>query len=350
MRNYSMTQPQRNTISGKSDKRIMSAICEDSEEINYNDVEIRSKILAQILWDSGCRKNDPICCVMNKSTDFLIVLKSIDYADCINVPINPDQPIDHIQSVIFDSGAEWLIADRKAQALLKSDIFKGKRLNIGWMDSIEKLPDNCFPEFVRDNIDHVSLRPVLHEVEERASAITFYSHIYSDELKKQSWSKEQIEKFTVPILEFVGIDSNSKVAGLMDCDSPSVLLEAMTLFNMGSRLFYFTTDRNAELERLIDKIQQYQITYLLLGSDTMEKLAEKSLPNELTCSGIDTVLVWGDLSSENSPGRFREKFPNATVFKVVRSSERRLCIQVNKGPSSKFTPVASIPFTPEYLL
>lgn len=345
---YLMAQPKKQISSicyhGNNKTNILHT---KSEEISQKDVEIRSKIFAQMLKDSGCKKEDVICCVMGKSTDFLISLKGIQYAGCISVPINPYQTVDHIQSVIFESGARWIIADRRAEPVLSSDFHQQKIMNVGWMDAIDKIPAGCLPEFVRDNIDHSSLHPVLFESDDTESAITFFGNQNTNQIKNYSFSKKKIEKFAIPILEFLGVDSNSKVVGLMNCDSPSVLLEIMSLFYMGSRLFLFNSDRLPNIERLKSEIQQQQITHLFLETATIGELVKKSFLRNPGCPSVITTVIWGKRPTENTLARFKKTFPNTTIFKVTEGPEQQLSVHVNTVFSYKFKPVASIPFTPQ---
>lgn len=346
MRRYSMAQPQKYSGPKNNGNRTMHAVNKKSEEISLHAAEERSKILAQILWDSGCRKGDSICCVMSKSLDFLIALRGIQYANCKSVPINADRPVDYIQSVIFESGAGWIIADRSAEAVLGSDFPQDKMPNLGWMDSVEMIPASCVPEFVRDNIDHISLRSLINETDRTEPAIIFYRSYDSEECRKHAFSKRQIEHFAIPILEFAGIDSKSKVAAMMDCDSPSLLLETTSMFNMGARLcfFDFNPNHSSSIERLRSEILREQITHLFLESSALDRMARKSFLRDPGCSHVFTTVLWGEVSSLDVLARFKKTFPNSKIFKVIKDSERRLTVQVNEIFSHRFKPVASIPF------
>jgi hypothetical protein len=132
------------------------------------------------------------------------------------------------------------MVDRSAEPLLRSVGPGQSRLNFGWMDSTEMIPDACLPEFVRDNIDHIPMRPVLSEPDKEQPVISFY--IENDtQFIKNTFTEDKINNFISPIFDIVGIDSGSKVAGVMPGYSPSFLLEIMRLFWLVSTVFIYNS-------------------------------------------------------------------------------------------------------------
>lgn len=310
-------------------------------EISNEELEDRSKTFARILKDSGCRAGEPVCCIMNKSIDFFITIWGIRYAGCTSIPIDPNQQANLIQSVILESGAEWVMVDRWAEPLLRTVSLGKSPLNLGWMDSTDMIPDNCLPEFVRDNIDHIPMRPVLSEPDEEQPVITF--NIVNDgQLIKNTFTGSEINNFISPIFDIVGIDSGSKVAGLMSGCSPSFLLETMSLFWLGATVFLFDPFPQGFEEELIKEIDEQQITHLLLEAGAAEKFTEKNSLEITTRPRVQEVIIWDKISSEKKLSGLKEIFPDSKIYEICRDPDENLCIYANNS-ATRFTPIANIP-------
>lgn len=298
-------------------RNIISSL--HSNEVDLEELENRSKIFARILSEFGCAEGDPVCCIMNNSIDFLIALRGIMYAGCVCIPVNPQLPPDRIQSIILESSSQWLIADRCARPLLKNQDLGRDSLSVGWMDELERLPEGCLPEFVKANINHISLHLILHEPEEKEAVVTFYGINGERGLNKTCFLWKDVQGITKPMFKFLQLDSNSKVAGLMSCNSGAVLLETMSLFHRGARLSLFDSAQGFTTE-LFSEIYDQKISHLFIDSNALHENSGHKLPRNIVCPSVEKLVLWGEQPCESVLDRLKSVFPNAGIFGIAEES------------------------------
>lgn len=323
----------------------MDSLYPNHDTMNFEELENKSKILGLILKESGCDQGDPICCLMEKSPYFWITIRGIEYAGCVSVPLNPEEPVYRIHSAIFETGAQWVIADKNAKHVLNNGMCGRQWVNIGWMDTTKDLPSNCYPEFVRDNINDIGLRPVLPEPDNSTPIISFNS------LKKEenssslfgSFNQSQLENFIVPILEFAGLDSQSRVIGMMSPGLASFLLEYSSMFLIEAQLFMGQTVQKFYSEELYKEIQRQNITHLLLESQDIEKFIRTPMGENMVFPTIKSTVIWGEISSKSKIYKLNNIFPNADIYKITRGTARRLWVHEYMHLEQKFIPGMSIP-------
>lgn len=320
-------------LEGRENKKIRPC-SRASKKNDLDDLKTRSKIFARILREIGCKDGAPICCIMRNSIDFFTALGGIKYAGCKALPVDPSQPINQIQSIIFESKTEWLIVDRSAKPLLGTEILGDDSLNVAWMDSAEMIPENCFPEFARDNIDHISMYPVFPEPDKSEPAITFHA-FDKNKLKKNIFTHGDIKKVISSILETINIYSDSKIAGLMSCNSPAVLLEVMCLFHCKAPLFLFDSYQRNYGSFFIRKINRLKITHLLLEAETVKSLLPQILSVDIVSSNVDRMVLWGEKLSEKMVNGLRTIFPNAMINIVSTDSDKNLSIHTANQYASR---------------
>lgn len=301
-----------------------------------NDLKSRSKIFARILREIGCEEGATVCCIMSNSKDFLTALLGIKYAGCKALPMALDQPLNHIQSLIFDSSTEWLVVDRSARFLLETENLGQNSLNIAWMDSPESIPENCYPEFTRDNIDHISMYPVYSEPDKTEPVITFQTFDEKQgRLKKNTFTQKDIDKVVSPILEILNICSESKIAGWMSCHSPSVLLEAGSLSRCDASFFLFDPSQEKFGNDFIRKINDLEITHLFMQSEILKESLPQVLAANTVNSNVNEVVLWGRPSGEIL-NRLNTVFPGATFYTVSMDRDKNISIRIASKSAFQF--------------
>lgn len=102
------------------------ALADEQAALTYQDLELQTNAIANRLISSGAKVGDviAICCEQNR--ELLIGIYGILKAGCGYVPIDPDFPVERIQSMIDDASVQRALventADAKSQRILACGI------------------------------------------------------------------------------------------------------------------------------------------------------------------------------------------------------------------------------------
>lgn len=283
-----------------SNKGSNPCIYSDNEKINLDEILARSKALARILKEVGCRKGDSLCCLMSKSIDFLICVFGIRLAGCICVPVDPDSSLDYLQAIILECDANWLIADEQASPHLETLELTYNSLNLGWMGNRENLPLGVYPEFVRDNISSYKVKTANIEFNNSMPAFVFSISQKIDEVRGVFLNNAHAEELMREVIDLMNVKQGDRFAGFLPVHSPEVLVELLSPFYTYSHLYLFDSDFWLSPLKLFQRIKQEKITQIIVRSEALEHLSTEHVKWSEKCPELRQIAIWGKLPTRKS--------------------------------------------------
>ncbi len=89
------------------------ALCYETEELTYQQLDRRSNQLAHTLIQHGAKPQDRVAIYLHKSLEMGVAIYSILKAGCVFVPIDPFMPVDRLSFILKDCGIHHVITSDK---------------------------------------------------------------------------------------------------------------------------------------------------------------------------------------------------------------------------------------------
>jgi len=87
------------------------AVEDNGEQVTYEDLQHRATTLARRLHAAGVRYGDIVAVLLDRSADLVVSLLAVMTAGATYQALDPDDPVERLQSILADSGASHLIID-----------------------------------------------------------------------------------------------------------------------------------------------------------------------------------------------------------------------------------------------
>ncbi|MBN2617405.1 MAG: AMP-binding protein, partial [Spirochaetales bacterium] len=89
------------------------AISFGEESLTYYELNRRANFLAKELLKKGCKAEDPVVLVLNRSLEMMISILAVLKAGGCYLPMSPEQPLSRIKKIVELSGSEIIIYNNK---------------------------------------------------------------------------------------------------------------------------------------------------------------------------------------------------------------------------------------------
>ncbi len=122
----------RNTINILFEEQVKKnphniAIIFDDKELTYGELNKRANQLARYLRNKGVTKDRIVGIMLKRSLDMVTAIMGVLKAGGAYLPLDPDYPVDRIQYMLEDSGADILLMQTGVGEILE---FKGEKINV----------------------------------------------------------------------------------------------------------------------------------------------------------------------------------------------------------------------------
>ena len=97
-----------------------TALLYKEENISYRQLDERSNKIARLIREKGCRRNEYVAVLMEKSADFGVSILSILKCGAAYLPIDSDLPIERVKYILEDSQANIVISKSNFKDKIKN--------------------------------------------------------------------------------------------------------------------------------------------------------------------------------------------------------------------------------------
>ncbi|MCP5047212.1 MAG: amino acid adenylation domain-containing protein [bacterium] len=275
------------------------AVVFEEHSVTYRELGQRSHELAGVLNQQGLNEDSPVGLLMERSLEMITGILAILKAGGAYLPIDPDYPMERIRYILRDSSVPLLLTTPGCPALEKVSP-DNKIVYLDGEGSSPPLPhedggtgDTALPKATPFNIAYI-----------------IYTSGSTGNPKGVMVEHRNVVRL-VKNTNYIDFRENHRIlqTGAMEFDASTFELWGALL--NGSSLFLLNKEKLVIAEPLKESIMKLQITAMWMTSPLFNQMVQSDIE---IFSGIQNLLVGGDVLSPLHINRLRSRFPRLNVI------------------------------------
>lgn len=289
--------------------------------VSTNELIKRGNSLSTLLKDIGCSKGDVVPCIMEKSYDFLVTLIGLNNLGCICVPLSPDISIKKAKSIIGYIDVKLVITDENASHLIKSNLLNNSDISLGWMGERNDLPENFYPEFVKENIEENISSEMLFEVDEGALALIFFEEYDFNFDLVYTITNKELEESLIKMSELINTEGVGISSSFLPNTGVQFLVDLLIISSSSAEVHMNDSRLLKNRSRAVRSIKDNRIRGLFCCTNDFENFIAGFGFDLPVFENISSVTLWGRNPSQRNKLSISKSFPNAKILKAYSHHE-----------------------------
>lgn len=255
--------------------------------LTYTELEKQSNQLANYLLSQGLLPDNAVGVYLKPNLQLLVVILAILKAGCSYVPLDTNYPIDRINFMIKDSGAQILITE--SDVLKKLSITDGSLVVMNQLESVLKEQSADFtPQAKADSLAYI-----------------IYTSGSTGVPKGVKISHRAVNNHMLWMADEFQFDESEKILQKTPLSFDPSVWEMFISFYTGSELVIAPSGSHMDPEGIIDLILQHQITTVQLVPSILKLFLNSKRVQE--CQSLRHVFVGGESLRPEIKKQFFEK-------------------------------------------
>ena len=310
-----------------------AVVCKN-ERVPYGELDQLTNQLAHRLRVCGCRGSDRVAVLIPSSANAIFAMLGVLKADCVYVPIDPDDSADQIAAILNAAEPKVLIAARSKTALL-NEVVAGHELpagmQIGTLEAIALSDEYIETSFTGLDVLAAARTPLVYECKPTEPAVIRYRTrgVGQDDSNNRDGVVISHANVIYGIdwsLKYFQTNEHDRVAGDVPPRSDLVSLEVLGPLAAGAELHLVPTAARSQPQELAAFLRTREITQWI------------STPTSLNSLVQNYAVPDGDLPSLKHLIWTGEALSNSTLNSTLNHLRQRL-------PLTQFTQLYGVPET-----
>ena len=270
------------------------AVAFEDQQMSYLQLNQRSNQLAHYLIKKGVKNETlvPIC--IGRGLDLIIVILGILKAGGAYVPLDPDYPLDRINYMLEDTGAEIIIADTS------------NKLNLRCSDKIDLIEIDKEWTFIFNEPAANLQKTILPD----ALAYIIYTSGSTGNPKGVMVEHRNVVSL-VKLVDYTALTENDILLSTGSSSFDATTFEYWSMLLNGGQLVLCAEDTLIDHQLLKREIRNRRVTKIWFTSGWFNQLAEYDIT---IFKSLQTILVGGEKLSESHIQKIRQAYPAIEII------------------------------------
>lgn len=304
------------------------AVRREDSSLSYQDLEVLSNQLANMLKELGCERGDRICFLMPKVPEAIFCIAGILKADCIYVPLDAESPAYRLAKIvekcrprcILASGwVDHLLANLMARVNLDSDLF------VGWVDP-DGLSENASGKKLNFEFDYHDLTDFSSESLTYQNTSADPAHILftsgsNGEPKGVVTSHQNDLEFIRWAKNYFNIRAEDHLSNHSPLHFDMSGLDIYGALSTGAQLHLVPGEYNAVPDRIADFIREYSITQWFSVPSVLNYLAKFKAVRYGDFPSLKRLIWGGEVLPTSTLQYWMKHLPHVTFTNLYGPTE-----------------------------
>ena len=216
------------------------AVVEGNKEISYKELNKKVNQFSGFLIESGVKKGDRVCLVMDHSIDMIVTIFAIIKSGATYIPMEPTFPTKRINFIIEESNARYVVSHSKYD-----DIFENK-------EKIIHYDTNILKDFSENNIDNLN--------DDNSVMYVLYTSGTTGKPKGVMVEHQNVCNYVKAFKDYFKINTSDKMLQSSVCTFDIFVEEVFPILLTGGSLVIANAKQNKNPMDLLDLIKEKKVT------------------------------------------------------------------------------------------